>query len=96
MITKDDLVILLSNSGRSQEFEHARPAIIIGVKTVSVTRDRNSPLASGTDIQILFDAGPEIETGACPYGQYHRGSRVRRRARHRCVQEKGFRKQILP
>ncbi|MPM11147.1 Arabinose 5-phosphate isomerase KdsD [bioreactor metagenome] len=62
MITKDDLVILISNSGKSQEILNMlTPIKIIGAKTVSITRDINSPLACGTDIRILCDAEPEID-----------------------------------
>ncbi len=62
MITKDDLVILISNSGKSQEILNMlTPIKIIGAKTVSITRDRESPLAAAADIKILCDAGEEID-----------------------------------
>jgi len=62
MITKDDLVILISNSGKSQEILNMlAPLKIIGAKTISITRDKNSPLAAATDIKILCDAGPESD-----------------------------------
>lgn len=62
MITKDDVVIMISNSGKSQEILNMLPSLkIIGPKTISITKDRNSPLAIGTDIKILCDAGPEID-----------------------------------
>jgi len=62
MITKDDLVIMISNSGKSPEILNMiLPLKIIGAKTVSITKDKNSPLAQGTDIKILCEAGPEID-----------------------------------
>ena len=62
MITKDDLVIMISNSGKSPEILNMlAPLKIIGARTVSITRDRKSPLADGTDISILVDAGSEID-----------------------------------
>ena len=55
MITKDDLVIMISNSGKSPEILNMlAPLKIIGARTVS-------PLADGTDISILVDAGSEID-----------------------------------
>lgn len=62
MITGDDVVIMISNSGKSREIlDMMAPLKIIGAKTVSITRDRHSPLAEATDIAILCDAGPEID-----------------------------------
>jgi len=62
MITKDDLVILISNSGKSPEILNMLlPLQAIGAKTISITKDRNSALAAATDIKILCDAGPEID-----------------------------------
>ncbi|NLJ88016.1 MAG: SIS domain-containing protein, partial [Epulopiscium sp.] len=62
MITKDDVVIMISNSGKSSEILNMIPALkIIGPKTISITKDKNSPLAKETDIRILCDAGEEID-----------------------------------
>lgn len=62
MITKDDVVIVISNSGKSSEILSMIPALkIIGPTTISITRDKNSPLARATDIKILCDAGEEID-----------------------------------
>ena len=62
MITKDDLVIMISNSGKSSEILNMlAPLKIIGAKTISITKDKHSPLAEATDIKILCDAGPEID-----------------------------------
>lgn len=62
MITKDDVVIMISNSGKSQEILNMlSPLKIIGAKTISISKDRSSPLAKGTDISILVNAGDEID-----------------------------------
>lgn len=62
MITKDDVVIMISNSGKSQEILNMLPPLkIIGAKTVSITKDKNSPLAKQTDIAILVNAGAEVD-----------------------------------
>ena len=62
MITKDDVVIMISNSGKSPEILNMlMPLKIIGAKTVSITKDKKSPLAQQTDIAILVDAGSEID-----------------------------------
>lgn len=62
MITKDDVVIMLSNSGKSQEILNMLPPLkIIGAKTVSITKDKQSPLAQQTDIAILVNAGQEVD-----------------------------------
>lgn len=62
MITKDDVVIMISNSGKSQEILNMLPSLkIIGAKTISITKDKESPLGNSTDISILCDAGEEID-----------------------------------
>lgn len=62
MITKDDVVIMISNSGKSQEILNMlSPIKIIGAKTISITRDRKSPLAQGTDVALLVDTEGEVD-----------------------------------
>lgn len=62
MITKDDVVIMISNSGKSQEILNMLPALkIIGPKTISITKDQQSPLGRETDISLRVDAGEEID-----------------------------------
>ena len=62
MITKDDVVIMISNSRKSQEILNMLPPLkIIGAKTVSITKDKQSPLAQQTDIAILVNAGQEVD-----------------------------------
>jgi len=62
MIDKDDVVIMISNSGKSQEILSMLPTLkIIGTKTISITKSKDTPLAKSTDITIKVDAGPEID-----------------------------------
>ncbi len=62
MITKDDVVIMISNSGKSKEILNMLPSLrIIGPKTISITRSNDNPLSQGTDISLVVDAGPEID-----------------------------------
>jgi len=62
MITKDDVVIMISNSGKSPEILNMlTPLLIIGPKTISITNNRESPLAKATDVAILCDGGGEID-----------------------------------
>ena len=65
MITFDDIVIAISNSGETEEVVGLLPAIRrIGSKMISLTGDKNSTLAEYSDV-CLF-AGVEEE--ACPHG----------------------------
>ncbi|MEA5002369.1 MAG: SIS domain-containing protein [Christensenella sp.] len=62
MITKKDVVIMLSNSGKSQEILNMLPPLkIIGATTISITKGKDTPLAQGTDIAICANAGSEID-----------------------------------
>ena len=62
MICKEDLVIMISNSGKSQEILNMIPSLnIIGAKTISITSSKKCPLAQQTYISIQADAGPEID-----------------------------------
>ena len=63
MITKNDVVIMISNSGKSEEIvKMLAPLKVIGPKTISITKNLKSPLAEGTDISILCDAGEEVDS----------------------------------
>ena len=64
-ISKDDVVIALSNSGATEELLRLLPALRrIGVKLVALTGDPQSALARGSD--IVLDIGRIDE--ACPMG----------------------------
>ncbi|MEA4852927.1 MAG: SIS domain-containing protein [Christensenella sp.] len=62
MITGSDVVIMISNSGKSQEILNMLPPLkIIGAKTISITKSKETPLAKETDIAICANAGEEID-----------------------------------
>ena len=65
MITKDDIVIVFSNSGQSSEISSIIPNIKrIGAKIISICSNPNSDLAIQSDIHISSDVKQE----ACPLG----------------------------
>jgi arabinose-5-phosphate isomerase len=65
MITEDDIVIFLSNSGQSNELVSILPTIKrIGAKIISITGDSSSNLAKQSDIHISVKVTKE----ACPLG----------------------------
>jgi arabinose-5-phosphate isomerase len=64
-ITKDDVVIALSNSGETEEILRLLPALKkIGARVVAVTRDRANPLARAADLVVAIGDVAE----ACPMG----------------------------
>lgn len=65
MVTKEDVVIALSNSGETEEVKKLLPLIKkIGVKLISLTGNKKSTLAKYSD--VVFDVGVKKE--ACPLG----------------------------
>lgn len=65
MVTKDDIVIAISNSGETEEIARLIPVIRkIGARLISFTGDINSTLAKNSD--IVLDIGVKRE--ACPLG----------------------------
>ena len=65
MITKDDVVIALSNSGESDEILTILPVLKrMGTKIISITGKNNSTLARQGDVHL--DA--EVAVEACPLG----------------------------
>jgi len=53
MITKDDMVLAISNSGETKELLEMIPSLrIIGVKIISITGNRESSLAKASDVHI--------------------------------------------
>jgi len=65
MITRDDVVLAISNSGQTEEIVRLLPSIKkIGAKIVAFTGGLNSTLARNSD--IVIDCGVERE--ACPLG----------------------------
>ena len=55
MVTKDDLIILISHSGESQEILHLIPSLkAIGTKMVAITSNENSTLARESElVQVM-------------------------------------------
>lgn len=64
MVTKDDVVIVISNSGKTEEITRLLPIIKkIGAKLIAMTGDTNSPLSEHSD--CVVDCGVDVE--ACPF-----------------------------
>jgi arabinose-5-phosphate isomerase len=65
MVTKDDIVLAISNSGNTQEINKLLPIIKqMGTKIIAFTGGLNSPMARASD--VIIDVGVERE--ACPMG----------------------------
>ena len=65
MITKDDVLIIFSNSGQSSEISSIIPNIKrIGAKIISICSNSKSDLAVQSDIHISSD----VQQEACPLG----------------------------
>ncbi|MBK9516250.1 MAG: KpsF/GutQ family sugar-phosphate isomerase [Anaeromyxobacter sp.] len=64
-VSRDDVVIALSNSGETEEILRLLPALKkIGARIVSITRDTVNPLARGSHLAIAIGNVEE----ACPMG----------------------------
>ncbi len=62
MVTKDDVVLLISNSGETKEVLNVLPALKnIGVKTISLTRNHESTLARNCDISLAYKYKEEAD-----------------------------------
>lgn len=65
MVTRNDIVLAISNSGTTQEINKLLPIIKqMGAKIISFTGGLNSPMAKVSD--VVIDVGVERE--ACPMG----------------------------
>lgn len=65
MVTKDDIVLAISNSGETSEISEILPFIKeIGAKLIAFTGKVNSTIAKSS--QVILDVGVEKE--ACPLG----------------------------
>lgn len=65
MVTHEDIVVALSNSGQTVEINHLLPLLKqMGAKIISFTGDPGSPMAVTSD--VVIDVGVERE--ACPMG----------------------------
>ena len=64
-VTRDDVVLALSNSGETEEVLRLLPAMRkIGARNVALTKDRVNPLARGADLVVPIG---DVEE-ACPMG----------------------------
>ncbi|CAM3954797.1 KpsF/GutQ family sugar-phosphate isomerase [Mesobacillus thioparans] len=65
MITKDDVVIMISNSGETEEVLNLLPSIKkIGPKLISIVRNENSTMGQVSDVTLSIGVVEE----ACPLG----------------------------
>ena len=65
MVTHEDIVVALSNSGQTIEINHLLPILKqMGTKIISFTGEPGSPMAMASD--VVIDVGVERE--ACPMG----------------------------
>ena len=65
MVTRDDIVLAISNSGNTQEINKLLPIIKkMGARIISFTGELDSPMAKVSD--VIIDVGVERE--ACPMG----------------------------
>ncbi|MBI5119191.1 KpsF/GutQ family sugar-phosphate isomerase [Candidatus Poribacteria bacterium] len=64
MVTKDDIVIVISNSGKTEEITRLLPLVKkIGARLIAMTGDLHSPLSEHSD--CVLDCG--VATEACPF-----------------------------
>lgn len=64
MIRPDDIVIIISKSGKSAEMINLIPvAKARGGKIIAVTENPDSPIVKESDLSLILHTGPE----ACPY-----------------------------
>jgi len=62
MITKNDIVLAISNSGETKEVLEMIPSLkIIGVKIISITGNRESSLAKASDVHIEVKIAREAD-----------------------------------
>jgi arabinose-5-phosphate isomerase len=62
MVTKNDCVILISNSGETAEVLNILPTLNnIGVKKISITRNHNSTLAKNCDVSLAYNYHEEAD-----------------------------------
>lgn len=63
MVTKDDLVILISNSGETKEVLNTLPTLEkIGVKKISITKKHSSTLAKACDVSLAYKYDKEADS----------------------------------
>ena len=87
MITPDDVVLMLSNSGETDELVLLTPHLKRqGATLIALTGNEQSSLAQAADVHL--DAAVDAEAcplGLAPDGEHDRGARAGRRARARAA-----------
>ena len=99
MITPDDVVLMLSNSGETDELVFLAPHLKRqGAAIVALTGNENSSLAQAADVHL--DAAVDAEAcplGLAPDGEHHAPrSRSATRWRSRCSTRAASRSRISP
>lgn len=62
MFKKDDVAIVISNSGKTAEVLSILPSLkTIGTKTIAITGNNRSPIAAECDIQLCVNVEKEID-----------------------------------
>ncbi len=62
MVTKNDIVLLISNSGETREVLNVLPTLnAIGVKKISLTRNHESTLAKACDVSLAYKYKAEAD-----------------------------------
>lgn len=62
MVTSDDVVILISNSGETAELLNLLPTLrIIKAKTIAISKDNNSTLAKSVDVALAYQYTEEAD-----------------------------------
>lgn len=62
MVTKNDCVLMISNSGETREVLNLLPSLEkIGVKKISLTRNHNSTLAKACDVSLAYSYQREAD-----------------------------------
>lgn len=63
MITKDDVVVMISNSGKTAEVLGMIPSIrLIGARMISITNNTESPLGLQSDVALCVKVSSEIDS----------------------------------
>jgi arabinose-5-phosphate isomerase len=67
MISKEDIIILISNSGETREFSHLLSFIEVEkITSICITRSQFSTLANAVKYKIIMPASPEVVSYNAP------------------------------
>lgn len=85
-IQKDDLLVIVSSSGRGTLLEQARTARDFGARVLAITADPGNPLAQEAQARIIVPARTEVATGQHAGSLFEQGVLVTGDALCRSVQ----------